>query len=167
MAKNIVDTTPDQAALDTWAMQIEREIAEITSAMLPLQKQLEAAKERLDLVRRLRHLSNPAQQQSTLPSPITSTTKQATMPEIEDHIEETLRSAGSPMHIRDIRAALIRSGIPLPGRGDEANIILRIRRARDRFVRTGRGTYALLSWNIPVFSPSPKKRKIRKRKVSV
>ena len=89
------------------------------------------------------------------------------LPEIEDRIEEVLQSNGKPMHITDIRATLIRIGVPLPGRGDEANIILRLRRASERFVRTGRGTYALTAWKIPEYSPAPSRKRVRRRRRTV
>jgi hypothetical protein len=68
------------------------------------------------------------------------------------------------MHIRDIRNALIQKGVPLPGKGDEANIILRLRRDNARFIRTERGTYALVEWNLPAYAPAPRTKKVRRRK---
>jgi hypothetical protein len=152
-------------SLQAWSEKIEREIADITSQILPLQKRLDAAREKLDLVRRIRHLMVPgvasvAGNVKAISTPLPTNT----LPCIEDRIEEILRSSGKPMHIQDIRASLIQMGVPLPGRGDEANIILRLRRATDRFVRTERGTYALITWNIPEYSPAPRKKKIRKRR---
>jgi len=155
--------SPD--ALKTWAKEIEREIAEIASSILPLQQRLEASREKLDLVRRLIHLSAPG---AALPpkdaNVVLSAPQAPTTLGVENHIEEVLRSNGKPMHIRDIRASLIQMGVPLPGRGDEANIILRLRRASDRFVRTERGTYALTEWNIPEYSPEPSKKKVRRQR---
>jgi hypothetical protein len=69
--------------------------------------------------------------------------------ELEDAVEELLREAGKPMHIAVIREQLNVRGIQIPGRGDEANIIVRIRKVPDRFTRTARGTYALPEWGIP------------------
>ena len=152
-------------ALQAWTETIEQEIKEITSEILPLQQQLDAAREKLDLVRRLIHLStskvvSPEGNVDTTPSPL----QPVTLPGIEDHIEKVLRSQGKPVHISEIRASLIKMGVPLPGRGDEANIILRLRRANDRFIRTGRGTYALTEWNMPEYSPVPIKKTVRKQK---
>lgn len=160
--------TPSPEGTDTLrilAENIEREIEETAAAILPLQQRLEAAREKLDLMRRLIHLSDP------VTSPLQSYDKGApspsqslVFPDIEDHIEEILRSSGKPMHIHGIRASLIQMGVPLPGRGDEANIILRLRRASDRFIRTERGTYALKSWDLPEYSPKIIKRKVSKRR---
>ena len=159
--KNVPTPFDSAETLQAWAVDIEREIAEITASILPLQQRLDAAREKLDLVRRLISISMRGNY-GTLPA------SQATaLPEIEDRIEEVLQSNGKPMHITDIRATLIRIGVPLPGRGDEANIILRLRRASERFVRTGRGTYALTAWKIPEYSPAPSRKRVRRRRRTV
>ena len=146
-------------SLQAWAKDIEQEIAEITSSIIPLQQRLDAAHEKLDLERRLIHLTTPGSSITDSPPH-----QAPNIPGIEDHIENILLSQGKPMHIREIRTSLIQMGIPLPGRGDEANIILRLRRASNRFVRTERGTYALTQWNLPKYSPVPRKKKISKRR---
>jgi hypothetical protein len=64
-------------------------------------------------------------------------------------VESILEEAEAPMHIGEIREALIRRNIPIPGRGDDANIIIRLRSERGRFTRTARGTYALSKWGLP------------------
>jgi hypothetical protein len=165
MNENNVPTPYDVKTLQAWAEDIEQEIAEIRKNILPLQQQLDAAKEKLDLVQRLIHLSSP----QTTSSPIninTATTLQQTpvLPAIEDRIEEILTAHGKPMHISELRNSLIQMGIPLPGRGDEANIILRLRRADDRFIRTERGVYALSSWNLPKYKPAPRKKTVRRQR---
>ena len=169
MPNNIVPTnSKSPEILRIWAEEVEREIAEITSGILPLQQRLDAAREKLDLIRRLIHLSDPASiPLSTKTDALSSSTQPTSLPGIEDRIEEILGAKGKPMHIREIRDSLIQMGIPLPGRGDEANIILRLRRDRDRFIRTERGTYALVVWNLPEYSPAPRKKELsRKRRTS-
>jgi hypothetical protein len=165
--ENVPTTLNDVAALRTWAKQIESEIGEITSAIAPLQQRLDAAREKLDLVRRLIHLSADTSPSTAATMPLnSSSTLPPTSPDVEDRIEQILLQMGHPMHIREIRASLIEQGVPLPGRGDEANIILRLRRARDRFIRTERGTYGLAAWQMTEYAPAPKKKTIRKRKKS-
>lgn len=165
MDSNYVPTDTEMAgSLEAWTEAIEREIADIRGSMTALQQRLDAANEKRDLVRRLLHLSTPpldralekTEQPQCGPHP-------ACGPAIEDHIEDVLLSKGTPTHIREIRAALIEMGVPLPGKGDEANIILRLRRDDNRFVRTGRGTYALVAWELPAYSPAPRKKKISRR----
>jgi hypothetical protein len=167
MTSRIVPTEPDNPeSLELWAQQIEREIAEITACLAPLQDRLAAAREKLDLINRLIHLSTPVRSRSIPISEASSPLSTPTFASgIEDRIEEILRSAGSPMHIRDIRNTLIQKGVPLPGKGDEANIILRLRRDTARFIRTERGIYALVDWNLPAYAPAPRKKRIRRRKV--
>lgn len=152
-------------ALQAWAEEIERDISEITSSILPLQQRLKASQEKLDLVRRLIHLSAPSAVSHPKNTDVALSPPQIPItPGIEDHIEEILLSNGKPLHVRDIRASLIQMGAPLPGRGDEANIILRLRRASDRFVRTERGMYALTAWNMPEYSPAPSKKTVRRQR---
>ena len=123
------------------------------------------ASEKLDLVRRLIHLSHPTSEAAcTRQEQLRSSQQASSFPAIEDHIEEVLQSAGKPMHIRDIRDALIQMAVPLPGRGDEANIILRLRRDPDRFVRTGRGTYGIAAWKLVEYSPAPRKKRVSRRR---
>jgi hypothetical protein len=163
--KDVLTSFKNIELLQAWAEDIEREIAEITSDILPLQQRLDAAHEKLDLVRRLIHLSAPgATSLSRNTNTVPTSPQVPVLPEIEDRIEEILSSNGKPMHISELRGALIQMGVPLPGRGDEANIILRLRRASDRFVRTERGTYALTAWNLAEYSPTPSKKRVPKRR---
>ena len=91
--------------------------------MEPLQKRLEAAREKLDLVRRLRHLvGGGGSERST--RAITDDRPVDPVGDVEQQIQQVLEKAGEPMHIGSIRNELIARGVPLPGRGDEANIIL-------------------------------------------
>jgi hypothetical protein len=162
MAEKTVPTgmeSPEMLSL--WADDLQREIDQISVEMLPLQKRLEATREKLDLVKRLIHLSAPDGQNAITES---KSSQGNALPEIEDHIEKILAQAATPLHISQIREQLIASAIPLPGRGDEANIILRIRRASSRFVRTGRGTYALASWNLPTYAAPFRKKRVRRRR---
>jgi hypothetical protein len=80
-------------------------------------------------------------------------------------VEAILAEKGEPMHIGALRDVLIERGIPLPGRGDEANIIVRLRRDDTRFTRTGRGTYGLTAWGLPAVAPTRRKKVRRRRKV--
>ena len=168
MATNNVPTQPGSPEiLRAWADEIEREIAEIKSSILPLQQRLDAGRERLDLVQRLLHLSSPSAASTHKNAKAVAATPQPhALPGIEDRMEEILRANAKPMHIRDIRSSLIQMGVPLPGRGDEANIILRLRRGRDRFLRTERGTYGLVEWNLQEYSAAPQKKKVRRQRAA-
>jgi hypothetical protein len=166
--KDVPTSFESVEVLQAWTEDIEREIADLTSDILPLQQRLDAAREKLDLVRRLIHLSAPSA--TSLPrnaDTVPPSPQVPVLPGIEDRIEDILSSSGKPMHIRELRATLIQMGVPLPGRGDEANIILRLRRASNRFVRTERGTYALTAWNLSEYSPTPSRKRVTKRRGAV
>jgi len=146
--------------LAEWAGQLEREIAEATVGMRSLQMKIDAAKEKLDLVNRLVRLAKPT---STGNDQDNNDIQPESAPvALEDQIERILADKGAPMHVREIRATLIERGVPLPGRGDEANIILRLRRDEMRFMRTERGTYALSTWGLRSYSPASAKRTVRR-----
>lgn len=147
---------------------METKISEMRAQISSLQQQLDALVEQRDLTRRLLHLgesepqlgpsvSNPVYEGRNNVSDAARNFREQKENDIEDHLEELLTVAGKPVHIREIREGLIQKGVPLPGRGDEANIILRLRRSTDRFVRTGRGMYALASWGLPEVKPTRKK----------
>jgi len=154
--------------LKQWAEATEKEIEEINAALAPLEHRLQAARERLDLLHRLARLTESAQEQllesaresvGQPPSPV------AAPQDLESGLEQILRGADQPMHISDIRKALVERAIPLPGRGDEANIIVRLRRAPERFIRTGRGMYALTALGLDAVPPTKRRRRVRARKM--
>lgn len=75
-----------------------------------------------------------------------------------DECERIILEAGKPIHIRELHATLIRRGVPLPGRGLEANLIVRLQRSNGRFLRVGRGTYAPALLGHPETKPTRKRR---------
>lgn len=156
--------------LVAWAQATEREIEELRGQMLPLEERMASATERLDLIRRLIGLADGARQRPTAP-PRNSARGDAAGGKVpagatvEDHVEAILSEKGEPMHIGALRRLLIERGVPLPGRGDEANIIVRLRRDETRFTRTGRGTYGLAAWGLPAVAPTRPKKVRRRRTV--
>lgn len=56
-----------------------------------------------------------------------------------------LTDAGEPMHVSDIEEELMKRRIPIPGKGNTANIISHLVRASDEISRVASGTYALTS----------------------
>lgn len=75
-----------------------------------------------------------------------------------DACERLVRSAGKPLHIGELHAALLKEGVPIPGRGTEANLLVRLHRSNGRFVRTGRGTYAPVSMGVQEIRPTRRRR---------
>lgn len=155
--------------LQQWEAATKKEIEEIAAALAPLERRLQAARERLDLIRRLTRLTESAQQVSQAAgldvTRETGDTIGSILPkqDLEAHLEHILGETGRPMHISEIRQALVDRAVPLPGRGDEANIIVRLRRAPDRFTRTGRGTYALATLGLEAVPPARRRVKIRRK----
>ena len=162
--------------LQAWAEAVEAEVAKIRVEMAPLQDQLAGAQERLDLIQRLIRLEERRlrgeQGEGEVPPGVatgqggSTARKSGGGGNVEFHIARILERAGSPMHVRDIRGSLVEEGVPLPGRGDEANVIVRMRRAPERFTRTGRGTYALAAWGLPEAKSGKRKKPRRKTRRS-
>jgi uncharacterized coiled-coil protein SlyX len=159
--------------LQIWAEAAEREIDEISAAMAPLEQRLQNVRERLDLIQRMIQLANRSK--TEVPSQSISSRRGVSAPlkigvrlqknaELEEWLTKILEKSGQPMHITELRNALIERGVPLPGRGDEANIILRLSRAKDQFIRTGRGTYGLAAWGVKPVQRIRKKRKAARRR---
>jgi hypothetical protein len=146
----------------------EDDVSRLQRELDATQRRLEVARERLDLLNRLVHLESAA---NGGPNGAKASTSQATvgqtMPRLtlEDAVEGILEKAGQPLHVGDIRAQLIEGAFPLPGRGDDANIIVRLRRDSSRFVRTARGTYALAGWNLPELPTRHRKKRVARRQV--
>lgn len=67
---------------------------------------------------------------------------------LNEAAKAALSAAHKPLHIAELRAAIERSGIPIPGRGEDANLIVHLRKSDD-IVRVGRGFYALAEWQLP------------------
>src|SRR5258708_4362109 len=116
MTRHAVPTGTDPAILAAWDKDTEEEIARLTSAIVPLQASLDAARERLDLIRRLARLaSGNGHDETEKRQPIRAPFGD----DVEGHIQQLLQSEGKPLHIGEIRQKLIDRGVPLPGRGDE------------------------------------------------
>jgi hypothetical protein len=168
---NPVDTRAGGRApvedLLAWAKATEREIEEIRLQLAPLEERMAAARERLDLIRRLIGLASGIKKSAAAASGKTLGNRLGSQlaagSSVEAHIEAILAERGEPMHIGLLRDALIQRGVPLPGRGDEANIIVRLRRDETKFTRTGRGTYGLATWGLPAVAPTRSKR-VRSRR---
>jgi hypothetical protein len=172
MTHETVPTRPSLEELKAWEEAVEREIVRLLSAIAPLQRDLDGARARLDLIKRLRQLGTGDKGQpgasdasAVAAKVVGQRASSGAQGEIEPVVEEILGCAGAPMHVRSIWQALVDRRVPLPGRGDEANIILRLRRDSDRFVRTGRGMYGLKAWNLPVVPPATRRvRRSRSRR---
>ena len=83
-------------------------------------------------------------------------------PRLAEAVVEVLRRHGKAMHIQELTAAVRRAGIPIPGRGESANLIAHIR-PHPEVVRPVRGVYGLREWGIEEAVPRPRPRRRRRR----
>ncbi len=74
-----------------------------------------------------------------------------------------LRESGQPLHISDLRRALEKRGIPIPGKGTDANVIVYLSRAAE-VCRVGKGLYALRGWGVPEVPPRHRRSQHRRAK---
>jgi hypothetical protein len=77
---------------------------------------------------------------------------------------EELATAGRPVHISDLMRMLHTRKVPIPGSGNQANLISYLRR-EPQLVRTSRGMYGLSAWgleNMPVVHRKKRRRVIFK-----
>lgn len=144
------------AELTRWRAEALAQLQQSQGELAELQKQVRARQEKLELVERLLSLEGGDNM----------VTKAAvTGPDaLLDACEEIIRAKGHPIHISEIHSALIERGVPIPGKGDEANIIVRLQRASGRFIRTGRGTYGLSDFGVPEVRPVRTVRRSRRAK---
>jgi hypothetical protein len=135
------------SSLKTLLKFAELEEKRLSAERERIDAELQRAREKADLLRRLLGLATGTGEtpvgRETHAGPKAESRQVETQARLEDQVARVLQGAGAPLHISKIRQALIDAGVPLPGRGDEANIIVRLARDTERFVRTGRGTYGL------------------------
>lgn len=128
------------------------------SELARLKASVSTMEERLQLVSRLIEVEERIESEDARPTlgqrldwvePQLASTSRSPNDELETEVEGILEIAGKPLHISEIRSELLQRGVAIPGRGDDANIIVRLRKDGARFVRTARGTYGLPKWGIP------------------
>ncbi len=133
------------AVLSNWEHDIQNELATVTKDLETLLSRRDHLQAKLDLVRVLQGLERGAKlrdgNDDALPQ-----ARQTTAERLGEAVAAILDEVGEPMHMKDIRAALTSRGVPLPGRGADANVIVHLSRMPDLFVRTSRGTYGLTKW---------------------
>lgn len=166
----MVDTNyvPDMDTLSTWHAALAREAEQLRDEIRTKQTRLTQVEEKLALVTKLivveKRPPNGASAGNGAPAPAAITapsevSEHPNTPDLEDAVEGLLRAAGKPLHISSIREGLLAQRVPIPGRGDDANIIVRLRRVDDRFTRTARGTYSLTEWGIPELANKGRRRR--------
>lgn len=158
---------PDIDRISVWHAALTGRAEELRTEIRAKQTDLAQVEERLTLLRKLIEVETRTEGGATADGQATADTAatpkdppaRTTTSDLENAVEEILNAAGEPLHISNIRAALVAQGVPIPGRGDDANIIVRLRRYPDRFTRTARGTYGLAQWGIPELASKTRKRR--------
>ena len=139
-----------------WKEQATKELEDARQQLAEIQKHIRDSEQRLELVNNLLALERPKESVVLESKPLMSSD------ELLDACEKLVRETGRPMHIRELHAALLNRGVPLPGRGEEANLIVRLQRSGGRFVRVGRGTYAPAELGFTEVKPSRTRRRARR-----
>jgi hypothetical protein len=144
------------AELNRWRTEALAALDAAAKDLAEIQKRIKQNEQRVQLVDGLLALEG-------IPTKSTRNTSDSDV--ILDACDEIISANERPMHIRDLHAALLERGVVIPGKGTEANLIVRLQRSEGRFMRVGRGTYAPSSFQLPEKSPVRVKR-LRSRKRS-
>jgi hypothetical protein len=146
------------AELSQWRDQVAKDLEQARQELVEVQKRVREGEQRLELVSGLLALEEGASSSAVEARPVSSSE------DLLDACEQISREAGRPLHIRELHAALVERGVPLPGRGAEANLIVRLQRSEGRFVRVGRGLYAAASLGLSEVKPMRKRLRASKRR---
>lgn len=137
--------TDKLSTLSSWERDIQNELATVSKDLEALLSRRDHLQAKLDLVQVLQNLERGSEP-SGEPVGAGAHARQTTGERIAGAVSAVLDEAGRPMHVREIRTMLASRGVPLPGRGTDANLIVHLSRKPDVFVRTSRGTYGLTEW---------------------
>ena len=146
--------------LRRWRTEALAELESAQAGLAAAQQRIEACRERVRLLDRLLAVEGGSDGPTATPQG-TVQVSQESMPAADDLLdacEKVISNAGRPLHIKELQVALLNEGIPIPGRGTEANLLVRLHRSNGRFVRTGRGTYAPVSLGAQEVRPTQRRR---------
>lgn len=125
---------PDATDLQKWYEEARTELEQA-------QQQLTAQQQRVnELEQKVTSYENLLVLEGALPESY-SATGELNSDTLIQVVEDALYDSEGPLHLSSIRDALYREGIPIPGKGTDANIISRLQRSNGRIVRVGRGMY--------------------------
>jgi hypothetical protein len=146
--------------LRRWRAEAVAELEAAQASLAAAQQQAEACRERLRLLDRLLVVEGGSEEVALSQDSLTQIAPGPTQPTdaLLDACESVVRKAGRPLHIKELHAALLNEGIPIPGRGTEANLLVRLHRSNGRFVRTGRGIFAPASMGVLEIKPTQRRR---------
>lgn len=146
--------------LRRWKAEAIAELEAAQAGLATAQRRVEACRERLRLLDRLLAVESGREAVTSSQESPMQTAQEPTprADELLDACEKVVRNAGRPLHIKELRAAVLNEGVPIPGRGTEANLLVRLHRSNGRFVRTGRGTFAPVSMGAQEVRPTQRRR---------
>lgn len=131
------------AELTRWRAEASAALEAFKKELADLQKAIKQNEQRVQLVDDLLAIEG-------FPVPVA---RSGESDNLLDICEEIMMSSKRPLHIRELHDELLARGVAIPGRGTEANLIVRLQRSDGRFVRVGRGTYAPKGLEIPEVKP--------------
>jgi len=159
----------DEAAVRIWLTEVAERIQTNTAEVTRLQNEIAADTRRQAALNALLAASGDGDEArgalAALESPADTAERKpkcVTLHPIEQGAVEILAERAKPLHISELRDQLSRRGIPIPGKGTDANVIVYLARCNN-ICRVGRGLYALRAWNVPEV-PARRRRASRKRR---
>jgi hypothetical protein len=160
----------DEGTVKAWLEAVANRIRANTAEMARLESEIVADRRREAALRALLAASeNGVKQrepQEESDSPTIAVGRQpqrVSVHPIEQGAIEILEDRGKPVHISELRAELARRGIPIPGKGTDANVIVYLA-AAPQICRVGRGLYALRGWGVPEVPPRRRRSSVRGRR---
>jgi len=143
--------------------EVERQISE-------LNRFLAAAKEEQRLLERLLALRRgerprEAEEDGSRAGVVQDTALGGGHHSVVDPVLAVLEEAGHPLHISEIMRLLQDRKVPLPGAGNQANVISYLRRD-PRVARPSRGIYGLRSWGLQEMPTRVPRKRRKRRKVA-
>jgi hypothetical protein len=146
-----MDKAPGLEDLKKWRDESVKELEEAQRQLTSAQERLDTLRNRVGLIDRLLALegAGPAFVQSAVQM----------SEDLLNACEHIMRDVGRPLHIRELHAILREKAVPIPGMGTEANLIVRLQRSNGRFIRVGRGKYALPEFGFPEVKLAKRRRR--------
>jgi hypothetical protein len=152
----------DEDVLRGWRRATEDDLRALRDRMAPLEAELRAKEEQLAAIDRLLALQRPELASSPMVEGERRTGEARGASSFLDAAAAHLAKEGAPLHYREIHSRVVAAGREVPGRDGAANLLAHI--GRDpRFVRVGRGTYALAEWRLAGLARRKRRKRGRKR----
>lgn len=159
----------DHDLIKTWLSEAAERIRRMTEEVTRLQTEIAAERREEAALRAL--LNRDADQavessdggdRPALPSSPATNSGTVSIHPVERGAVEILEQRGKPIHISEIRTELVKRGVPIPGKGTDANVIIYLTGSAT-VCRVGRGLYALRAWGVPEV-PARHRRSGRKKR---